>query len=59
MSKDQTEGKAENVKGRVKQAAGVLTGNKNLESEGAAERSTGGVKKALGAALFGDMKRAT
>ena len=51
MNKDQKEGKAGDVKGRVKEAAGVLTGNKNLESEGAAERSTGGIKKA-----FGDLK---
>jgi uncharacterized protein YjbJ (UPF0337 family) len=51
MNKDQKDGKVENVKGRVKEATGVLTGKRDLESEGASERSSGGVKKA-----FGDLK---
>jgi uncharacterized protein YjbJ (UPF0337 family) len=48
MNKDQKKGTEENVKGRVKEAAGILTGNKDRESEGAAERWTGATKKALG-----------
>ena len=48
MNKDQKDGAIENAKGRVKEAAGTLTGNKNLESEGAADRAAGAVKKAVG-----------
>ncbi len=33
------------VKGRAKQAAGVLTGNKDLEREGKADRVAGAVKE--------------
>ena len=38
MNKDQVDGAINNAKGRVKEAAGALTGNKDLESEGATER---------------------
>jgi uncharacterized protein YjbJ (UPF0337 family) len=48
MNKDQTSGAAQNIKGRVKEAAGVLTGNKDKESEGASERASGAVRKAVG-----------
>jgi uncharacterized protein YjbJ (UPF0337 family) len=51
MNREQREGRFENLKGRVKQAAGSLTGDKAKEGEGAAERATGAVKKA-----FGDLK---
>lgn len=34
-------GKSEQVKGRAKEAAGVLTGNQNLEAEGKTDRRTG------------------
>lgn len=33
--------KSDQVKGQVKQAAGVLTGNEDLESEGKMDRRTG------------------
>ena len=33
--------KSEQVKGHAKEAAGVLTGDKNLESEGKTDRRTG------------------
>ena len=33
------------VKGRAKQAAGVLTGDKDLEREGKAERVAGAIKE--------------
>ena len=39
MNRDEVTGKAENVKGRIKEAAGVITGNRDLESEGAGERA--------------------
>jgi len=38
-------GKSDQVKGQVKQAAGVLTGDKDLESEGKADRRTGEVEE--------------
>jgi uncharacterized protein YjbJ (UPF0337 family) len=50
MNKDEIQGKAENIKGRVKEAAGTLTGNERLESEGASERAEGAVRKEAGAA---------
>lgn len=48
MNKDQRDGAVANAKGRVKEAAGALIGNKKLESEGAADRLSGAVKKAVG-----------
>lgn len=41
-------GKTDEVKGRAKQAAGVVTGDKALENEGKVDRATGKVKKAVG-----------
>jgi uncharacterized protein YjbJ (UPF0337 family) len=48
MNKDQRSGAVQNIKGRVKQAVGVVSGNKAKESEGAAERAVGSVKKSVG-----------
>lgn len=39
MNKDELEGKAEKAKGYVKEKTGEITGNKDLEAEGAAERA--------------------
>jgi len=44
MNKDQLKGKAENIKGRVKEAAGALTGNKHTEAEGLVERVEGAAR---------------
>jgi len=49
-NRDEIEGRAENVKGRIKEAAGTLTGNPDLESEGASERAGGSVQEGLGRA---------
>jgi uncharacterized protein YjbJ (UPF0337 family) len=38
-------GKSDQVKGRVKEAAGVLTGDKKLKREGKADQSAGKIKK--------------
>ena len=38
---------SDHVKGQVKEAAGVLTGNKDLESEGKADRRAGEMKEKL------------
>jgi uncharacterized protein YjbJ (UPF0337 family) len=47
-SNDEGRGKFDNLKGRVKQAAGSITGDKKLEAEGAAERVKGAAQEALG-----------
>jgi uncharacterized protein YjbJ (UPF0337 family) len=44
----QVKGKVENLKGRVKQAAGSLTGNKELEAKGAAQRGKGAAQELAG-----------
>lgn len=49
-NRDEIEGRAENIKGRIKEAAGTLTGNKALEEEGADQRSGGAVQEGLGTA---------
>jgi uncharacterized protein YjbJ (UPF0337 family) len=40
--------KTDKAKGRVKEAAGALTGDKDLESEGKADRAAGEVKEKVG-----------
>ena len=57
MNKDQKEGLAQNIKGRVKEATGVLTGDKDKESDGATERAKGAVKKAVGDVKHGIAKK--
>jgi uncharacterized protein YjbJ (UPF0337 family) len=47
---DQVKGKWDNLKGRAKEAAGALTGNKKLEAEGAAERVKGAAQEKVGEA---------
>lgn len=49
-SDDELRGKAENLKGRVKQAFGTVTGDKRAEAEGAGERLKGAAKEAIGKA---------
>jgi uncharacterized protein YjbJ (UPF0337 family) len=41
-------GKTDQLKGRVKEAAGVLTGDKRLEREGKVDRAVGSIKEKLG-----------
>ena len=41
-------GKSEQVKGQAKEAVGSLTGNKDLESEGKADRQAGEAKEKVG-----------
>ena len=57
MNKDQKGGAGRNVKGRLKEAAGVVSGNKRLEAEGLAERVVGAAKYAVGAAKHGAAKK--
>jgi uncharacterized protein YjbJ (UPF0337 family) len=50
MNRNELEGKTRNVKGRVEEALGTLTGNTNLESEGARERAGGAAQERVGKA---------
>ena len=50
MNKDEMEGKAEALKGKVKQAAGDLTDNERLHDEGVADEISGDAKDTLGQA---------
>jgi uncharacterized protein YjbJ (UPF0337 family) len=48
MNRDEMEGKAEALKGKVKQAAGDLTDNERLHDEGVVDEAAGDTKDALG-----------
>jgi uncharacterized protein YjbJ (UPF0337 family) len=45
---DITAGMADKAKGRVKKAAGDLTGNQDLKDRGAGDEAKGSMKKGLG-----------
>jgi len=47
-TQDKTAGKIHEVKGAIKQTAGKLAGNPNLEADGIAEKNTGKVQNAVG-----------
>jgi uncharacterized protein YjbJ (UPF0337 family) len=48
--KREIKGKMDNLKGRVKEAIGSLSGNKETEAKGAAERASGAAEEKLGEA---------
>jgi uncharacterized protein YjbJ (UPF0337 family) len=48
MNKDRIEGSAKQAKGAIKNAAGKLTGDTKLQSEGAADKIEGKVQNAVG-----------
>jgi uncharacterized protein YjbJ (UPF0337 family) len=48
MDKDRIEGSAEQAKGKVKEVAGKVTGDKKLEGEGKADQIAGKVQNAIG-----------
>lgn len=50
MNQDERDGKKGNLKGRIKEAAGILTDNERLEQEGSQERKEGEVQETLGKA---------
>ncbi|WGF86978.1 CsbD family protein [Marinivivus vitaminiproducens] len=50
MDKDRTSGTATNIKGKIKEAAGKLTGNERLEAEGKAEQVGGKAQNTYGQA---------
>ncbi|HJZ81027.1 MAG TPA: CsbD family protein [Pyrinomonadaceae bacterium] len=45
---DEVKGKGKQVKGAVKEKLGKLTGDRNLEDSGAADRTEGRVQQGLG-----------
>jgi uncharacterized protein YjbJ (UPF0337 family) len=48
MDKDRIKGIAEQAKGKVKEQAGKLTGDKKLETEGKADKAAGKVRNTVG-----------
>jgi uncharacterized protein YjbJ (UPF0337 family) len=50
MDKDRIEGSATQAKGALKEAAGKVTGDTKLKSEGAADKAAGKVQSAVGGA---------
>ncbi|HEY8950537.1 MAG TPA: CsbD family protein [Rhizomicrobium sp.] len=50
MDKDRIEGSAKQAKGAVKEAAGKVTGDTKLQTEGAADKAAGKVQNAVGGA---------
>ena len=57
MNKKQKAGAGHNVKGRIKEAAGIVSGNKKLEAEGLAERVVGAAKYFVGASKHAAAKK--
>lgn len=47
-NRDEVEGKIDQFKGKVKQGAGELTGDRQLEDEGAADEASGQVQEKFG-----------
>jgi len=47
-TQDQVEGTFHKIKGKVKEVAGELSGNPELEAEGAGEKMAGNVQKKIG-----------
>ena len=47
QSRDRIEGSVDEAKGRVKSAAGELTGDRDLQAEGEADQLGGKVKKGI------------
>jgi uncharacterized protein YjbJ (UPF0337 family) len=48
MNKNVLRGKVASLKGRAKETAGALTGNKELQAEGLAERAHGALREKIG-----------
>jgi uncharacterized protein YjbJ (UPF0337 family) len=48
MNRDEIEGKGDQLKGKVKQAAGDLTGDERLHDEGVADEAAGDVQEGFG-----------
>ena len=51
MDKNRLEGAGREIRGRIKEAAGKLTGDEKLKAEGKAEKTAGKVQNAAGGAV--------
>jgi uncharacterized protein YjbJ (UPF0337 family) len=47
-TKDRARGKFENLKGKIKEVAGIVTGQRDLEAEGKDQKLAGKVREKLG-----------
>ena len=50
MNKDELDGRADQIKGKLKQAAGDLTDDERLHDEGVADEASGDVQEGVGRA---------
>lgn len=50
MKQQETRGKVNKLTGRVKEAAGIITGDRKLEREGSRQRAKGVVQESVGKA---------
>jgi uncharacterized protein YjbJ (UPF0337 family) len=50
LNKDEIKGKGKRIKGRIKDKVGEITGNRELEAEGEAERIEGAAQEGVGRA---------
>jgi uncharacterized protein YjbJ (UPF0337 family) len=50
MNRDELEGKADSMKGRIKQGVGDMTGNERMRDEGAADELGGKAQEGVGKA---------
>jgi uncharacterized protein YjbJ (UPF0337 family) len=48
MDEDRVKGAAQNIKGKIKEAAGKATGDTKLETEGKADQVGGKIRNAVG-----------
>ena len=48
MDKDRIEGSAKNIKGKIKEGVGKLTGDTKTEAEGKADQAEGKVQNTIG-----------
>ena len=51
MDRNRVEGMGQKNVGRIKEAAGKLTGDSKLTAEGKADKMAGGIKNAIGGAV--------
>jgi uncharacterized protein YjbJ (UPF0337 family) len=50
MRQQEVTGKVKKAKGKVKEAVGILTGDRKMEQEGSVQRAEGAVEEGLGKA---------
>jgi uncharacterized protein YjbJ (UPF0337 family) len=48
MSKQELKGKAKKARGKVKEAVGIIAGDKKMEQKGSLQRAEGAVQEGLG-----------